>query len=158
MRDARYNLTKLGSVPLARSIARLLPAKDVVVNSVNPGLCASEFRREYTGIGGWLLDKLAWPTEKGVRSVSRWRVLSVGGAKIKWTCSRANVLVEWEQIGWAATEDTPAGVYVDSAAVRQPSVFVRSDEGLKFETELWTEMTSEWNKVAPAVQAVLSRS
>lgn len=42
----RYNVSKLLSLFLARKIATLPAAKDIVVNCVNPGLCKSEFRAD----------------------------------------------------------------------------------------------------------------
>lgn len=42
----RYNVSKLLSLFLARKIASLPAARDVVVNCVNPGLCKSDFRAD----------------------------------------------------------------------------------------------------------------
>ena len=60
------------------------------------------------------------------------------------------------QVGWAATEDTPAGAYVAAARVKEPSAFARSDEGLLLEHDLWTEVVGEWVRLAPEAKQVLT--
>lgn len=69
----RYNFSKLISLFLARQIARLPLAKDIVVDVVNPGLCVSELRNEMSqSIMGKLLDKIAYSAEDGSKNVSLW--------------------------------------------------------------------------------------
>ncbi len=67
--DARYSLTKLASVFLARQLARLPAAEGTIINAIHPGLCVSEFRRDMAGLVGWAIDRVAWPARKGARGV-----------------------------------------------------------------------------------------
>ncbi len=70
--EDRYQLSKLISLFLARKVARLPAAKDIVVDVVNPGLCVSELRNEMSqSLIGRLLDKIAYSAEDGSKNVRR---------------------------------------------------------------------------------------
>lgn len=49
----RYNLSKLLDIFITREIAKLPAAQKVVVNTLTPGLCVSELRRDMPWIAAW---------------------------------------------------------------------------------------------------------
>ena len=60
----RYNTSKLLNVLWVRELAQRVPAEDVVINTVNPGLCASELHRSHKEAEGF--NKVfAWTAEQG---------------------------------------------------------------------------------------------
>lgn len=65
----RYSLVKLLELFVARKIAGLPLADKVVVNSVHPNLCKSDFGREAPWLLNWILQALAWKTEQGAQCV-----------------------------------------------------------------------------------------
>ncbi|KAJ7183015.1 NAD(P)-binding protein [Mycena crocata] len=69
--DDRYAVTKLFNLFLAREFAKLPAAEGVVVNVVNPGLCMSEFARDFEipAAAMFVISRLAWTTEQGARNL-----------------------------------------------------------------------------------------
>lgn len=65
-----YRLTKLLDVFLTRKLAALPLAEQVTVNSVDPGLCKSDLRRNAPGLVAWLFNAIAWKTETGAACVN----------------------------------------------------------------------------------------
>lgn len=65
----RYNITKFLDVLLARQFSSLLLANEVVVDSVDPGLCESELRRDLPWPVAWFFNKISWTTSEGAKSV-----------------------------------------------------------------------------------------
>lgn len=61
----RYQVSKLLNIYITNRLAKLTRDDDIIVNTVNPALCVSELRREFTGFLGWALDKLARTAEDG---------------------------------------------------------------------------------------------
>ncbi|KAJ9117678.1 hypothetical protein QFC24_006392 [Naganishia onofrii] len=118
--STRYNETKAVNVMNALTLADLL-GPEIIVNTVNPGLCHSGLLRESVGIKGCLLTLLklvaARSTEVGSRSLV-----------------------------WAATKDTPTGAYVQDCQLFEPSDFVISDQGREIGAEIWDEMKVAWKE------------
>lgn len=83
----RYNVSKLLDVFITRQIASLPSVKSsgLVVNTVNPGLCVSELRKELPSAFAWFANKVARSTEYGSLNIV-----------------------------WAALETTQPGGYVSS--------------------------------------------
>lgn len=92
----------------------------VIVNTVNPGFCYSEIRRNMRSSFMWVFEKLvARQTEEGGR-----------------------------QLVWAAVgtpdggEDELKGAYVNLARVEEPGDFTLGEAGKKREEKLWVSPPS----------------
>jgi len=113
----RYDETKLLNVFLTRAMAQHLSANDVVVDSVNPGLCHSELTREATGavkvIFTIFKTLLARSTEKGSRTIIH-AALGENQSKVQ-------------------------GKYLNKCEIHEESDYVISDEGRKVQDRIWKE-------------------
>jgi hypothetical protein len=76
--------------------------------------------------GGSFFNWVAWSTEKGAR----------------------NFL-------YAGVSDVTSGAYVSDCKETEPSAFVRSDEGLKIQKQIWGELSDLWIKLDPKTASVL---
>ncbi|KAI5476855.1 hypothetical protein MNV49_007089 [Pseudohyphozyma bogoriensis] len=125
----RYNITKLIDLFMTRKLATLPLASKVIVNCVNPGLCASEFRKniDIPKVVSWILESMTRTAEEGAKNFV-----------------------------WAAVECDVSASYVSVTAVKEPSKWSTSEEGLALETKLWEELCVEWKKIAPEVAQTLS--
>ncbi|KAJ7663866.1 hypothetical protein DFH06DRAFT_1295874 [Mycena polygramma] len=139
----RYSLTKLLNVFFVRALnAHLPPSTPLVVDSVCPGYCYSELRRELTGIRAvldWLMEKaMAFTAEVGSRRL-------VYGA-----------------LAYPEQPEKMRGAYVSGCQITEVSDFVLSAEGAKVQDRLWYELLDILGKVDPRVTAnvekYLSRS
>ncbi|KAH7115006.1 dehydrogenase [Dendryphion nanum] len=66
----RYNLSKLLEVFWARELASRTKSKEVIVNTVNPGLCWSQLHREDSTTALWVFRKLfARPAVQGAHAL-----------------------------------------------------------------------------------------
>ncbi len=105
------------NVLFARALSDKLHHKSLIVNSVNPGFCISEFRRTFSGFQGvvnWLMEKtLARSTEEGSRQLV------------------------WAAVGGADRLDDLRGAYVSLATVEESSDYVISQEGHWAQRKLW---------------------
>ncbi|KIL71076.1 hypothetical protein M378DRAFT_6914 [Amanita muscaria Koide BX008] len=114
----RYPDTKLLNVLFTRSLADHLADKPIIVNTVNPGYCISEIRRELKGFTGFVLqgmDKLlAFTTEEGSRKLV------------------------WAALGGADQENL-RGAYINAFQVAEPSDFVLSEQGKNLQNKIWNE-------------------
>ncbi|KAJ7180935.1 hypothetical protein C8R46DRAFT_595508 [Mycena filopes] len=125
----RYFTSKLFDLFITREIATLAQAEGVVVNVVDPGLCASEISRdmELPAIATWLLGKIAWTPEKGA----------------------LNLL-------YAMLTPTPPAAYITAAAVYPPPAWTRKEQGLALQAKLWAEMVELWNGLAPEISSIVT--
>ena len=74
----RYNTSKLLNILWMRELSSRVPANIVVVNAVNPGLCASTLHRNDPTPGLALLNKMiAWSPEQGGHNLS-WAATQFG--------------------------------------------------------------------------------
>jgi hypothetical protein len=128
----RYQTSKLLEVFFVRALVEKISkgphsSERVILNLVNPGLCHSSLSRSITGIQGfffWFLKLiLARTTEVGSRTLV------------------------------ASAEGGPEthGKYMSECAVREPSEFVRSEEGQKTQERVYKELIDVLEKVQPGI-------
>ncbi|KIJ64226.1 hypothetical protein HYDPIDRAFT_28663 [Hydnomerulius pinastri MD-312] len=134
----RYYDSKLLNVLFVRSLAdRLQSVAPLTVESVNPGFCYSNLRgagitTSLEAIFNFLLEKLfAWTSEQGARQLV------------------------WAAIGEQGNEEKMKGAYISKAQVVEPSDFVMSEEGRKFQEKLWQETVDILSQVSPKVKTVI---
>ncbi|KAG6812770.1 hypothetical protein H0H92_000540 [Tricholoma furcatifolium] len=124
----RYPESKLLEILFCQAMnERLGPKPSVIVNTVNPGFCMSEIRRDVTGMrwfATWLTEKtLARTTEQGSRQLV---YAAVGGADI---------------------EDKLCGAYISCSRVSEASDFAVGSEGRAVQNKLWSEFLDIINEV-----------
>lgn len=105
------------NVFFTHSLQELLKDTPVIVNTVNPGYCYSELRREWTGIRGaidWLMEKaLARSTEAGARQFV------------------------YAAVGSADDPDKLRGAYLNIHRIDEPSDHVIGEAGKRRRDILW---------------------
>ncbi|KAF5361813.1 hypothetical protein D9756_002391 [Leucocoprinus leucothites] len=129
---ARYLDSKLLNVFFARAFNRRLRDKSIIINSVNPGFCYSELRRDMTSMfmsaSEWLLARTA---EEGSRQLV------------------------WAAVGIPKKDvDSLKGGYVNLDKVDEPSDFVLGEQGEKWEEKLWVDLISVLEKVDARVNSI----
>ncbi|KAK0457807.1 uncharacterized protein EV420DRAFT_479290 [Desarmillaria tabescens] len=133
MQTKRYYVTKLLNVFFARSLQSRLP-DSIIVNSINPGFCASELRRSitdtwYMALADWAMVKLiGYTAEEGSR-----------------------------QLVWAAVAEDQnlRGGYVSFSKVVEPSDYAMSETGLKAQEKIWAELVDILSKVDERIPNVI---
>ena len=94
----------------------------MIVNTVNPGFCVSEIRRNFTGVAAfanWVLDKsLSRSTEGGSRQLI------------------------YAAVGSAEDPERLHGQYLNLHRVDEPSDYVVEEKGKAREDKLWVSYTS----------------
>lgn len=152
---------------IAREIADLPAAKNVVVNVINPGLCVSELRREMTGILPWVLDSLARTAEQGARVIA-WGALadtSYVDSVVKFSAHPYQRDQGGLRLGVQRQTVRPASrrrPFVRISSIRandgvaSPSPFSTSPAGLKLQKKLWGEMMAVWTEQVPAVASIVA--
>ncbi|KAJ7185201.1 hypothetical protein C8R46DRAFT_1287549 [Mycena filopes] len=125
----RYFTSKLFDLFITREIATLPQAQGVVVNVVDPGLCASEIARDVDlpAIAKWIFEHIAWTPEKG----------------------SLNLL-------YAMLTPTPPAAYITAAAVSPPPPWTRKEQGQALQAKLWAEMVELWKGLAPQVHSIVT--
>lgn len=125
---SRYYLTKLISLHLAQHIAALKAANGVIVNVVNPGLCATDLTRTAPDQLKEYLKPISIPAEEGAKNLA-----------------------------WAATADIDTkGAYVDELKVVEPVGWGVSEAGVEFGDKLFAEMSALWVKQDAAITDTLA--
>ncbi|KAF3941814.1 hypothetical protein ABW19_dt0207673 [Dactylella cylindrospora] len=119
----RYADTKLMEVFFVRELANYLEthgqADDIVLNTVNPGLCKSELASREPGLLGMIIKVAFVPFSLIARTAE------VGSR---------NYL-------WAATAGKASfGQYIGSCEIQKPAVLVTSEEGKKIQKKVWEEI------------------
>ncbi|KAJ6582026.1 hypothetical protein B0H19DRAFT_1117321 [Mycena capillaripes] len=124
----RYAITKLFNLFLAREIGALSQAQGVVVNVVDPGLCASDIgrNRKLGGLANWLYHTVAWPISKGAINMV-----------------------------YAVLMPTPSGAFVTSCQIRRPPAWTTTQFGLQVQKKVWNEMVEVWQGLAPEVADIV---
>ncbi|KAL4252931.1 NAD(P)-binding domain superfamily protein [Abortiporus biennis] len=137
----RYPETKLLNVLFVREfndhIRSTLP---VVVTSVDPGLCATDLARN-APISQELKEKMKYArtAEEGSRQLIRASLLPLSGDR------------EVDEL----SIDQFRGAYYSNNAIKPPSDWVRSDEGKKIQSKVWSETVAELSKVSAKVKEVV---
>ncbi|KAJ7450968.1 hypothetical protein B0H11DRAFT_2161807 [Mycena galericulata] len=133
----RYPITKLLNIFFVRALnARLSSSTPLIVNTVSPGYCYSELRRNFTGmmaIVDFLMEIcLALPAE-------------VGGRRLVHAA-----------LGQADHPDSLRGEYIEGFRVVEVSDFILSPEGAKTQDLVWEDTLDILSKVDPRVKGIVS--
>ncbi|KAJ6023821.1 dehydrogenase [Penicillium herquei] len=119
----RYNTSKLLNVLWLRELSSKV-GPDVIVNGVNPGLCASTLHRSDTTPGIGMFNKIfAWSSEQGGHNL----------------------------VDAAIQHATDQGAYISEQVVKKPSPFVLSPQGKQAQTKLWDETITLLQEALPGV-------
>ncbi|CAL1707381.1 unnamed protein product [Somion occarium] len=133
-----YSDTKLLNVLFTRTLANhLSPTAHVLVDTVNPGFCLSDLRRNIEDRGQW--DDFmahARTSEEGSRQLI-WAALGPQGAGEK----------EPKELH---------GGYISDNQLTLPSPWVRSEPGRRVQEEVWMETLKAVSNAAPKVENVVS--
>ena len=128
----RYPTSKLLEVFTVRKLAAQMQSgphatQPVILNMVTPGLCHSSLSRGITGVAGWIFFfvklMLARSTEMGSRTL----------------------------LASAVGKDDTHGQYMSDCVVQEPSEFVRSEEGMKTQERVYTELMDILEKIQPGI-------
>ncbi|KAJ7625528.1 hypothetical protein FB45DRAFT_921667 [Roridomyces roridus] len=125
----RYITSKLFDLFIARKIAALNQAKGVVVNVVDPGLCASDLARDL-GLSAFIIAILR---------------------AIAWTCSKGAL-----NLLYGVLNGTPPGAYIMFGKLCQPPDWTLTDTGLRVEEQIWNEMMDVWREISPEVVDIVA--
>jgi len=134
----RYPLTKLFNVFFARALNdHLSSSTPLIVNSVSPGYCYSELRREFSGLRAvidWFMEKaLAFTAEVGSRRLV------------------------WAALSYQDQPDKLRGAYLSNFEIVEVSDFILSPEGAKMQERSWDELVEILGKVDPRVTAIVDK-
>lgn len=114
----RYAVSKLLNVLFTRALnARVPPSTSLIVNTANPGFCATTLRRSFTfplNILDWILVKLLANTSE------------VGSRQLVYAA-----------IGGTEDEAKIRGAFISTSEIREVSDFVLSEEGAKVQDRIW---------------------
>ncbi|KAJ3510347.1 hypothetical protein NMY22_g16004 [Coprinellus aureogranulatus] len=131
----RYMVTKLLNVFFTQSLQELLKDTSVIVDTVNPGYCYSELRRDFAGIMAvfdWLMEKcLARSTEAGSRQLV------------------------YAAVGGAEDPDKFKGAYVNLHRIDEPSDHVIGEAGKRRREILWHDLIKELSKVDSRIPEIV---
>ncbi|TEB37324.1 NAD(P)-binding protein [Coprinellus micaceus] len=128
----RYVITKLLNLFFTHSLQELLDDTPVIVDTVNPGYCYSELRREikvgFMAIVDWLMEKaLARSTEGGSRQLV------------------------YAAVGGAEDPDKLKGAYLNIHRIDEPNDTLLGEEGKRRRDILWHDLVKELSKADPRV-------
>jgi hypothetical protein len=117
----RYPTTKLLEVFMVRALASRLSSgshadQPVILNCLNPGLCHSSLSREAKGLMAVMFTVMKFLLARTTEVGSRTLVASAEAGK------------------------ESHGQYMSNCVVTEPSAFVRSEEGLKTQERVYTEL------------------
>ncbi|KAJ6620633.1 hypothetical protein B0H10DRAFT_1067118 [Mycena sp. CBHHK59/15] len=121
-RPNRYPVPKLYNLFLVHEITKLHQAEAMVVNVVNPRMCASDIGCNHTlsPIVFYLYHNVAWLTSKGTLKMV-----------------------------YAVLHDTP-GAYISAGEIRKPLMWSHSKEVIHTQKKAWDDMAEVWRAVALA--------
>ncbi|KAI8610171.1 NAD(P)-binding protein [Chytriomyces sp. MP71] len=123
----RYNVSKLMQVFLAREMAGKMNVDEVIVNCVNPGLCATNILRNQNDSQKSVVQFLV-----GIVG----RTAEVGSRTLLHAIS--------------APKDTH-GSYLSDCKIKNPAAFVDSEEGKRTQERLWKELSVILEGIRPGV-------
>ncbi|KAL2836323.1 dehydrogenase [Aspergillus pseudoustus] len=126
----RYNTSKLLNILWVRELSNRVAGREndnghgsILINGVNPGLCASELHRSHTTPGVQVFNKVfAWTPRQGG------------------SCLVDAAVVQMEQ-----------GGYVSEQVGKRPSPFVLSEQGGRVQKKLWEETMGILSEVVPGI-------
>ncbi|KAL9636697.1 MAG: hypothetical protein Q9164_002658 [Protoblastenia rupestris] len=129
----RYGTTKLMQILLARhihsSINQAASSPEIIINSLTPGACASDFFREEveSPVTRFILETfktfITRTTEVGARTL----------------------------VAAASAGDESAGKYMADGVLSYESPFVNSAEGRRTEEKLWEQLAAKLEKISPGI-------
>ncbi|KAF7419527.1 hypothetical protein PC9H_002118 [Pleurotus ostreatus] len=131
--NARYCLTKLLNVLSTLSFNDHV-SPSIAVNSVDPGFCYSELRRDLPF---------------GIRMVTQFFEKIVAR-----TAEEGSRQLVWAALAKSSEEELMKGAYVTSMEVREPSDFVVGKKGKDFREELFTDTLNILSAVDPKVKPI----
>lgn len=126
----RYHVSKLLEILAVRQLCQheLKQPYPVTLNCMNPGLCHSSLARNVEGWGFTIMKAiLARTTEVGGRTL----------------------------VHAACAGKESHGEYMSDGVVKQPSVFVRSEEGRKAGERVWAELSAKLERIQPGIMGNL---
>jgi len=131
----RYPMSKLINVLFTRELAARLPSSRIVVNTVNPGLCHSSLRRNFStslSLRSWLyINLLARSTEAGARELL------------------------WAAVARRHCEKEIHGKYVSDMQVKEESDFAMSPDGFELQRRLWDETIDILSDISPRFKEIV---
>jgi retinol dehydrogenase 12 len=126
----RYNTSKLLEIMIVRELAQATtgPGKPlIIINTVNPGYCVSELQRHATPVLYFFLKLggliLARTTEAGSRTL----------------------------FAGAVAGEESHGMYMSDCKVKEPSAFVRSEDGVKTQTKVYEQLLKLLEGMEPGI-------
>ncbi|KAJ7162286.1 hypothetical protein C8R46DRAFT_955254 [Mycena filopes] len=123
-----YGVSKLFLIFFVRELNDRLGAAPLIVNTVNPGMCISELRRDFTFPLSWFIwvveRIMAFTTEQGSRQL-------VFGA-----------------VGTQPSADALRGAYINQSQVQEPSDAALNS---KNQSRIWDELVDTLGKLDPRV-------
>ncbi|ROV86747.1 hypothetical protein VMCG_10913 [Cytospora schulzeri] len=117
----RYNASKLLNVLWLRELSdrAASSSRGVIINGVNPGLCASSLHRSHQEVA--VFNKMfAWSSEEGGHCLAD-----------------------------AALQHGEHGAYISEQVVKQPSQFVLSPDGVETQKKIWEETMAILREAVP---------
>ncbi|KAL2284872.1 hypothetical protein FJTKL_08690 [Diaporthe vaccinii] len=116
----RYNASKLLKLLWLRELNARTDGS-VIINGVNPGLCASSLHRSHSGVA--VFNKLfAWSSQEGGHALAD-----------------------------ATMQHTERGAYISEQVIKQPSPFDLSPDGYSTQKKLWRETLEILQSVVPGM-------
>ncbi|KAF9050576.1 short-chain dehydrogenase [Panaeolus papilionaceus] len=136
----RYFDSKLLNILFVRALNERLGNHSIIASAVNPGLCATTIRKEFTGLRRFFIEQIV------VRLLAR-------------TAEEGSRRLLWASIGAKDDPDRLRGVYVSSMEIYEPSDFIVNEQGRTLQDNFWNDMLKELvgvnNKVAQIVSSYL---
>ncbi|KAF9552313.1 short-chain dehydrogenase [Agrocybe pediades] len=117
----RYHDTKLLNVFFTRSLAEKLGNSPIIVNTVTPGFCDSNLRRDMSA---------------GLALFSRLLRLLIGR-----TAEQGARQLVWSAISQDADLDELRGAYISSMQIMEPSDFIVKGNGKAIQDKLWVNIS-----------------
>ncbi|TFK39479.1 short-chain dehydrogenase [Crucibulum laeve] len=136
MGSRRYYDTKLLNVLFTRALSDRLQTNSLIVNTVNPGFCYSELRRNMpSGIaaaGIWLMERaMARTAEEGSRQLV------------------------WAAVGGDDQLDDLRGAFINNLEVCEAGDFIISDKGKSVQEKLWLDLVDELSAIDSRVRGIV---
>ncbi|KAI1633570.1 short-chain dehydrogenase [Biscogniauxia mediterranea] len=126
----RYSVVKLLDVLITRELAWETAANGkpkVVINMVDPGLCKSQLFRDATFPVSWIMSSLMFISG---------RTAEVGSRNL---------------VAAALADESSHGGYIQDCQLREPSSFVRSQEGHEAQKKVYEELLDLLEEIEPGI-------
>ena len=102
-------------------------SEKVILNAVNPGFCKTTLSRQATGMQKFMFTAMKLTIGRTVEVGSRTLVAAAAGGS------------------------ETHGKYMSECLVKEPSAFVRSEEGIKTQERVYTELMEIVEKIQPGI-------